>query len=63
MRVRGFGRAVETSTDTSYELEKVLLRLHRGICCPVRVRLSLVRDTHARCASGSADAVATRSRP
>src|SRR5215831_3035170 len=63
MKERGVNRAKETSIQRSYELEKILLRVHRGVCCPVRVWLPLVCHADARRASRSANTLATRSRP
>src|SRR4029077_15579242 len=48
----------KTSIERSYELEKVLFRIHRGVRFPLRVRVSLVCNANARRASGSADAFA-----
>src|SRR5438876_8426004 len=64
MKVRGFKKdPQQTSIERSYELEKILLRIHRRVRFPVRVRVPLVRNVNARRASGSTDAFATGSRP
>lgn len=65
MKLRGVttGRYIRTSIERSYELEEILFRIHRGVRFPLRVRLPLVRNSNARCPSGSANAFATGSRP
>ena len=60
MKVRGFTEGPkQTSIEKSYELEKILLRVYRGLHLPLRVRVPLVRNVNARRASGSGDAFAT----
>src|SRR5438093_2037899 len=55
----GFNRNLP---ETAYELEKVLLRIYRGLRFHVPVWLPLVREADAWGASGSADTLANRSR-
>src|SRR4030095_4168580 len=56
------GALNKTLTERNYELEKILYRIHRSVCFPLCVWIHLVRQFDAWCASGSARALATRSR-